>query len=211
MGLSIVAPPTTEPISLALAKQHARILVDDDDSYVGTLITAARQLAEVRCNRAFAPQTLDYTRDGFPGPASVPWHGAPYGWYGPYCSATMRAIDLPRPPLVEVESITYLDGAGMEQTLEPSTYRLATGTPGLVLPVNSQSWPATLVGESTVKVRYRVGFADIDIPESARLAMLMLIAQWYDRREPILTGSIVADLPWAVETLLESCSWRVSG
>ncbi len=52
---------------------------------------------------------------------------------------------------------------------------------------------------------------DGDLPEPARLAMLMLVSQWYDRREPVVVGSSVAELPFAVEALLESVSWRVSG
>lgn len=43
----------TEPITLSEAKQHLRVLFDDDDTYIASLITAAIQYAENYQNRVY--------------------------------------------------------------------------------------------------------------------------------------------------------------
>lgn len=43
----------TEPITLAEAKNHLRVMYDDEDAYIETLITAARQYAENYQNRVY--------------------------------------------------------------------------------------------------------------------------------------------------------------
>lgn len=43
----------TEPITLAEAKNHLRVMCDDEDTYIETLITAARQYAENYQNRVY--------------------------------------------------------------------------------------------------------------------------------------------------------------
>ena len=41
----------TEPVTLAEAKSHLRVYYDTDDSYISSLITAAREYAEAFQNR----------------------------------------------------------------------------------------------------------------------------------------------------------------
>ena len=43
----------TDPITLAEAKNHLRVMHDDEDAYIETLITAARQYAENYQNRVY--------------------------------------------------------------------------------------------------------------------------------------------------------------
>jgi len=47
------------------------------------------------------------------------------------------------------------------------------------------------------------------LPEGLRQAILMLVSHWYEQREPIVTGTIVAKIPMAVESLLaaERINW----
>ncbi|MBR4401031.1 MAG: phage gp6-like head-tail connector protein [Synergistes sp.] len=49
----------TEPISLAEAKSHLRVLYDNEDAYIGTLITAAREFAENYQNRVYVDRQDD--------------------------------------------------------------------------------------------------------------------------------------------------------
>lgn len=191
MGLQVITPPGVEPIAVAEAKAHARILTDADDAQVAALVRAARRHAEARCNRSFAVQTYEATLDAFPG--------------------VRTAIELPRPPLVAVDSVTYVAGDGTPTVLDPSSYRVVPGTPGVVEPAVGSAWPTAAPGTASVFIRYSAGWPTEQLPEDARLAMLMLIAHWYDRREPIVVGSSVAALPFAVDALLGHVDWRTRG
>lgn len=189
MGLVVAEQPAVEPITVAEAKAHARILTDADDALIGMLVKAARRHAEARCNRSLAVQEYELTLDGLP------------------CG--LAPLEPPRPPLVAVESIAYRPWPGVsEVALAPETFRVVPGTPGLVVPL--EPWPSA-AGPASVTVRYTAGWTAEDLPEDARLALLMLVAHWYDRREPIVTGTIVAEVPMTVAALLDGIDWRTRG
>lgn len=196
MGLRTVVQPEVEPISVEEAKAHARILTDADDGLVGMLIRAARRYAESRCNRSLAVQTYEFTTDGFPC-----GFGAGFGG--------VAALELPRPPLVAVESITCRPSRDASPVaMAEEAYRAVPGTPGLVVPL--ETWPAAY-GPASVVVRYSAGWSAEELPEDARLAMLMLTAHWYDRREGVVVGTIANELPLAVGALLDGIDWRTRG
>lgn len=98
MALFLVMAPSIEPVSLAEAKAHLRVEVNDENSLIQTLITAARQYVETATRRALLQQTWDDKLDAFP------------------CGA----IVLPLSPVTSVTSITYLDTAGVSQTWSSS-------------------------------------------------------------------------------------------
>jgi uncharacterized phiE125 gp8 family phage protein len=188
MGLQVVEQPEAEPISLEEAKAHARILTDSEDALLGVLIKAARRYAEARCNRSLAVQTYEATFDALPCGFGV--------------------LELPRPPLVAVESIGYRPWPGVAPvTLDPSAYRVVPGTPGLVVPTDA--WPSA-IGAASVVVRYSAGWAPDELPEDARVALLMLVSHWFDRREPVTVGT-VSEVPVTVDALLGSVDWRTRG
>jgi len=85
--LKVITSPTSEPLTLEEAKLHLKVETDADDSLITSLITAARETAEIFTGRALASQVLEYILDGFPSESET--------------------ICLPRPPLEEVESIKY--------------------------------------------------------------------------------------------------------
>jgi uncharacterized phiE125 gp8 family phage protein len=95
----LITPPASEPVTLAEAKSHLRVDLNDDDTLINALITAARQMAEEYTRRAFITQTWEAT--------FLPL-GVPY-----------RGIRLSRPPVQQIVSIT-VDG----QTLDPTKYEL---------------------------------------------------------------------------------------
>jgi uncharacterized phiE125 gp8 family phage protein len=97
-------------------------------------------------------------------------------------------IQLSRPPLREVDSVTYLDADGVEQTFDSDSYRVITSTQGLgsiALVSSSGSWPTITESPKGVKVRYTAGFgaAPGAVPELVRYALLMLIGHFDKFRE----------------------------
>ena len=75
--LRLAVAPATEPVSASEAKAHLRVTGSGDDTYIGALITAARQLAEQKCNRALITQTWDLVLDAWPcdGVVQIPLGG----------------------------------------------------------------------------------------------------------------------------------------
>ena len=65
MKYQITSQPAVEPISLTEAKDHLRIDGTDEDTYLATIITAARKYCEQYCNRAFITQTWKQYPDDF--------------------------------------------------------------------------------------------------------------------------------------------------
>jgi uncharacterized phiE125 gp8 family phage protein len=186
MQTTLVVPPESEPVTLAEAKRHAQLPADatDDDAYLEHLIRAAREHVEDLTGRAFVTQTRETTWDEWPSNS------------GP--------IRLPRAPVQSIVSVGYTDALYAPAVLDPSAYRAVAGTPGRILLPYAGSWPT---GSDPV-VRYVCGYGEPEaVPESARLCIAALVAHWYERRLPIVTGAIVAETPFHVRALMAQLRW----
>lgn len=139
MGLTVITPPTTEPISLAEAKRHLRIAPGEtrEDAEIQGWIVAARRNAERISEQAIVAQTLRHTLDAFPE-----WD-----------------LRLPRPPLVSVASIKYIDTAGVLTTVPAADYSvITTCQPGFIEPSYAASiWPTAREESDAVRVEYVAG------------------------------------------------------
>ena len=69
----LIDPPATEPVTVAEAKAHARIDIDDDDAMVAALITAARQWVEDTTGRCLITQQWKLTLDNWPASIRDEW------------------------------------------------------------------------------------------------------------------------------------------
>jgi uncharacterized phiE125 gp8 family phage protein len=180
-GLTLLVPPALEPVSLIEAKAHLRVDGDDEDALIAALIVAARQYVEAVCNLALLTQSWALTLAAFP-----------------------RLIAVPRPPLQTVEEITYVDSAGVMQTLAADQYRLdTTRMPGWITPAYGVVWPCALPVTAAITVRFTAGYGDApaDVPQTLRQAMLLFIAERYERREASVDG-LLSPVPLAVDALL---------
>ena len=140
MNLKLITPPAVEPITLAEAKAHIR--TDDsmgtaEDAAIQAYIAAAREYCESAQRRAYIEQTFELALDAF-----------------------ADSVELPRPPLLVVESVKYYDADNREYTMQPTSYTVDTyKEPGLLL---TNYIPAvTLRPSSGVIIRYRAGFAPL--------------------------------------------------
>jgi len=181
-ALTLITPPTAEPLTTAEAKTHLRITTADEDTYIAALVLAARQALEELSGRAFITQTWEYALNSFPS-ATV---GNPLG-----------AIWLPKAPLQPVTSITYVDPDGASQTLGASVYTVDTrALPGQIVPAYGQVWPDTRAVVNAVVVKFVAGFGDdaVDVPEPIRHAMRIHVGTLYEHREDVVTGTIVSPI-----------------
>jgi uncharacterized phiE125 gp8 family phage protein len=191
MALYLVTAPALEPVTVEEAKAHSRIDHSDDDALVASLIVAARQYVETYTQRALVTQTWDWKLDGFP------------------CGA----MTLPMPPTLSVTSITYLDTANVSQTWSAADYltEFPVGEQAAPARITSDygiSYPSTYGVMNAVTIRFVAGYAAtaeaavIAIPASLKTVIKVLVAHWYEQRQPVLVGTTLVPVPTSVEALL---------
>tara|TARA_R100001086_G_scaffold238110_2_gene162632 strand:+ start:3014 stop:3583 length:570 start_codon:yes stop_codon:yes gene_type:complete len=181
MGLSQTTAPTSEPVSLDEAKEHMRVTDDLQDTLIAQQVSAARDYVERITGRQFVNATWTYTLDAF-----------------------SSEILPPKPPLVSVTSITYVDTGGASQTESSSVYTVITDdeTQGRIVEAFNQSWSATRDQPNAITVVYVAGYGATAnlVPDVFKQAILLLTAEMYEYRETTVSGS-VAILP-SLERLL---------
>jgi uncharacterized phiE125 gp8 family phage protein len=190
MHIRVKTAPTVEPVTLYEAKTHCRLDYEEseENSLIETLITAARQQVEALTNRALITQTLQLVLDAWPD----------------------GAIELPRPPVVTVTSVTYADYLGVPATLSAATdyYLDDESEPALVALRHGKSWPRIALRSSgAIVVEYTAGYGATaaSVPRSIVQAMLLLIGYWYENREAMADSKFAVGLretPFAVSALL---------
>lgn len=184
MGLTLLTPPTTEPLSIDEAKLHLREDSTSQDTLIQSLIIASRDFAERFTRRALAKQTWRLSIDEFP------------------CNGVIR---LPMPPLLAVSSVKYTDTSGAEVTLDPTKYVVDLASlPGKIDRAYLATWPITRRQPNAVRIEFDCGYSESPaaIPEGIKAAMKLLIGTWYENRESVNVGNIVTKIPHAVESLL---------
>ena len=186
MSLYLVTAPSVEPITLAEAKRHLKVEVDDDNDLIRGLSLAAREHVETYTGRKLITQTWDQKLCGFPG--------------GP--------IVLPFSPVSSVTSIAYLDQTGASQTWSSALYRtlLPVGPQAAkawIEPVYGESYPSTYSVSEPVAIRFVCGYgaSGASVPASITAAMKLLIGHWYSHREAA-TDNAMSPVPIAVDSLL---------
>lgn len=187
MRLKLVTAPAAEPLDLETeVKAHLRVDIADDDLFIAGLMAGAREFLEEAARRAFVTQTWRLNLDGWPDDSDE--------------------IELPRPPLQSVSSITYTDSEGNETTWSSDEYLVDTDSePGRIVVANGYSWPgASLRSMNPIQITYVAGYGDPeDVPQRWKRAMLLLIGHWYENREVIVaTGAIPKEIPLAVDSLI---------
>lgn len=192
------AAPEQAPITLDQAKQHLRVLHDDEDEYIADLIEAATDYLDGYSGvlgKALITQTwrLDF------GPA--------YDFYTGWWSAwPLQLFRLPVGPVQSVTSVTYYDGSNVQQTLNASTYQLFTDAIGPFLGLApQQSWPSTYLRQDAIRVTWVAGHGATPetVPSRIRALIKLLVGHWYENREAVTLGNTQAvELPLAAQALI---------
>lgn len=201
LTLKQTAAPTEEPVSLAMARLHCRVDGAEEDALLGTLIAAARQWCESWTGRALCTQTWRLSLDRFPltrgeGLAQrEQWGDAP---------GTGGVIRLPRPALIAVTAVEYVDTAGVLRTLAADQVLVgADEEPARLTPAYGLIWPVPRWQADAVRVTYTAGYgAAAAVPEAIKQAMLLLVGHWYRNREAVALGTTSTPVQFSVEALL---------
>jgi uncharacterized phiE125 gp8 family phage protein len=161
MSLLRTEVPAQEPVSVEEAKLHCGVTVADHDALIATLIAAVREQAEHRTGRSIVDQQWTLTLDEF----------AP-------------EIRLPMGRVHTVSSVSYVDGDGNTQTLDPLTYSLDNRGEyeQWLLPAVGSEWPSPREQANAVTVVYRAGEASPgSVPAAVKQWILLLVKQMYDQ------------------------------
>jgi uncharacterized phiE125 gp8 family phage protein len=178
MNLENISLSITEPITLLEAKEHLRVEHSDDDTYISALITAAREQAESYCELIIPAQQFKYDLDCFPA-----------------------SISLPNAPVISVDSVSYIDTLGTSQTLN-EYYLAKTPVSANIETAYSKSFPETQSGRDKVSITFTAGF--VDIPETIKHAMKLIIGSLYEQREDHAAGITINSVPWSSKALLNT-------
>lgn len=181
-------------------KGHLRVDGAHDDALLEAYVGAAIDWYEDAADRSLVTATWEARWDCFPGQTQDPRSAS--SWWG---RADRLSIHLPKSPAVAVASVKYLDANEVEQTLSSSAYVVdATSSPPTITPARGYSWPSVAALPGAVRVRFTAGYGDgpEDVPQKIQQLVRLLVAHWYDpARAPVVTGTIVNELPFALRTL----------
>lgn len=181
--------PAVEPITLAEAKSHLRVVGDVENAEIYKYIRTARESVERSTGRALITRTFRQTWDYFPA---------------------CKSLVLEKAPLVSVASVKYRAADGTLTTISSGSYEVDTlSTPGRVILKYGEVWPVVWNDGNAVIVEYSAGYgsAAADIPADLLHACFLLLGHFYANREPLIVGTNVAPLPMSVEYL--SAPYRV--
>ena len=151
-------PPAAEPVTLQAAQEFVRLEEDDGtfDAELTGYIASVRDDAELITGTRLITQTVELRAD---------------------CFADL--LRLPIGPVQSVPSFTYLDSAGVEQTLTEGTdFELfGAGLQQGLRPVFGSTWPAGAIRASSVTVTAVAGYgADAAaLPQSLYVALLRAV------------------------------------
>jgi uncharacterized phiE125 gp8 family phage protein len=197
MGLNWVQA-TTGVVTLAELKDELRIDHTDEDTWLDNCRLAATQWVERNTNRVFVQRAgFVLTLPRFP-------------YWG------NKGIALYPNPVVQIDSIQYVDGAGTLQAYG-GTSRFYGGEehqPAWVLPELDTDWPDTrgdnLPNEVRISFTGGFGLAVTDTPEALRKCALWASTLWYEQRLPL--GGVQAprfEVPMHLRAVMDQ--YRVYG
>lgn len=188
-ALSLITPPALEPVTLEEAKLHARVEGTREDALISGFIASARQYAESFTRRALVSQAWKLILDAFP-------------------AGERGLLELPRPPLLEVSSVKYLNTDGTEQEWNADAYEVVieagpNAERGFLYPKLGASYPTTQGAPAAVSVLFVAGYGATaaDVPARLRQAVLQGVAELYRNRERADLGAAMDTTLWDFRSL----------
>ena len=169
-SLKRISEPAVEPVTVAEAKNHLRLLLNDDDSQIANAIISARQSVERDTGKSLITQTWRLRLDMWP----------------------KDGITLHHAPVQSVSSITYVNDAGSTTTWLSSEYDvLSDGVPAHIQPAWNFDWPEVRGDYKGITVTYVTGYGDTgsSVPYELRSAVLLRTEMLYDGENQQLIDS----------------------
>lgn len=183
MALVMTSGPGPEPVTVSEAKAHLRLDSSAEDLLIASLILTSRLHVEAALGLALISQAWTLTLDRWPDG---------------------DAVVLPMRPVQAIAQVRVRDAAAGALVVDPASYRLdGQGVPARLVR-REVGWPSTHQNSAGVEIDFVAGFgaAAADVPEPIRHAVLLLVAHWYEHRDPIEIGAAGTAIPRPVSELL---------
>ena len=163
MRKTLITAPTTEPVTLNDAKAFARIDCSEDDFLVSSFITQAREYAENYTNRKYGSQVWELTLDA---------------------SEIAKCIKLEEFDVQSINSITIYDEDNVSSVIPTDEYDAYNNR----ILFDLGTYDLRLL--DSMVINYTVGGGST--PDQVKLAIMQMVATWYENREALVSGTITA-------------------
>ncbi|MEI9900808.1 MAG: head-tail connector protein [Hyphomicrobium sp.] len=183
MALVLTSGPALEPVTVAEAKAHLRVDGDAEDTLIASLILTSRLHVEAALDVALITQSWRLQLDRWPRSGE---------------------LQMPMRPLQSIDEVRVLSAAGDPTIVAAGTYAVdVAGTPPRLVRL-AGVWPLPGRTANGIEIDFTAGYgaAATDVPANVRQALLLLIAHWYEHRDPIEVGAADVAVPPAVSELL---------
>jgi uncharacterized phiE125 gp8 family phage protein len=184
MTLVLASGPAVEPVSLAEAKAHLRVDGSAEDTLIASLIITSRLHVEAALGLALITQSWSLFLDAWPS--------------GPH-------VRLPLRPVQSIDAVQLYGPDESVETLDPDLFLLdGAGIPPRLVRQAALAWPAPKRIANGIEIAITAGYGDVvaDVPAPIRQAVLLLVAHWYEHRQPIEIGAAHTTVPHMVSELL---------
>ena len=182
----------TLAVSLAEFGKHSRIDADvltDEQDLLTSYLSAAQNHIEDITAHASTVATYEMKMGRFPYESVAYYH-------------KFGSIKIPRFPLIAVSSVAYKDVNGDSQTHTDFQFDNSDTTP-LLSPTRFTAWPITdYASLKPVTVTFTAGYTTV--PHKYKQAIRLLAANFYENREATISGTIIAEIPYALKMLIYS-------
>lgn len=200
MSLTLVLAPVAPALGLTQARVHLKVpdsQHDEDALIADILIPAVTERCELATRRQLITAIWGLRLDA---PTDMQGVGL-WNWRSDFHSGYF--LDIPKPPLQSIVSVTYVDTAGVTQTWASSNYIVdAPAGPrcarGRVAPGFNIVWPLAQSRINAMTVQFTAGYGDdsASVPAMLKAGMLMDLGTLYVNREAVMAGGGAAvELP----------------
>ena len=186
-NLERVSAPATEPVTLALAKNHLRITdYTDDDALISGLITAAREFCEKAQNRIYIESEMTYSLSGIP--------------------SVGREIWLPVLPIKSIDKVIIAQ-KGTENGIEIPADQYDVDLKDGKLALNrsfATDYDADLLPRyNGFIIEFTAGYGEpADVPQIVKQAILLIVGHLYEHREETSDGKELKEIPMGATRML---------
>lgn len=189
MALVLTSGPPSEPVTVAEARAHLRVDTPQEDTLIASLILAARLHVETALGLALITQSWRLLLDRWP---------------------LERDLELPLRPLQTIDAVRVLPAEGAPALIDDAAYIADPVSVPPRLVRTGVIWPQPGRAANGIEIDFTAGYGPSasDVPPPIRQALMLLIAHWHERREPIEVGALDTAVPGPVSDLLEPYRMR---